>query len=79
MVMLGLIFRINQCSFIFTNGYYITNNTFGSVNGNLADSQFVDANRGWCNSVDIMKIKIDTNKMKAIIWNPTPSKDINIE
>ena len=73
------------CSFIFTNGYYITNNIFGSVNGNLTSSKFLNSYRGWYNSGDIMMIKINTDKMKAIIWNSTPPQyiaareDINVD
>ena len=64
-----------RCSFIANNGYYITNGLFGSIDGNLSSSHSVRTHSdGWYRSGDIMKVKIDTDKMKAIIWNTTPKK-----
>ena len=72
--------RKNESIMIYSNAFYTTSQ---SVVRDLKDRyrpnhllwSSLETYWGWYKSDDIIMIKIDTNKMKAIIWNSTPPKE----
>ena len=70
----------NGSTTISNNGYFITSKCFDEQllnHGGFLDT-FCVGNDEWYGRNDEVMIKIDTSKMKAIIWNATPPDDSNL-
>ena len=70
----------NGCELITSTGYFVTSICFDPAMIDHGDFIIQNANalgrdRGWYTKNDVLMIKIDTSKMKAIVWNPTPPKE----
>ena len=70
----------NGSMYISSNGYFATSKCFDPEMKNHAT--FIHANehamgwdQGWYKENDLVMIKIDTSKMKAIAWNSTPNQE----
>ena len=70
----------NESIMIYSNAFYTTSKCFDKdLKDDCTIINFLHSSygpyQGWYKSNDIIMIKIDTNKMKAIIWNSTPPKE----
>ena len=69
----------NGSTYISSNGYFVTSKCFDSKMRKHRtfiepNENAIDHHKGWYKANDLVMIKIDTHKMKAVIWNSTPPK-----
>ena len=70
----------NGSTYISSNGYFMTSKCFDETMKNHAtfiydNEKAIDIDEGWYDKNDLVMMKIDTSKMKAIVWNSTPPRD----